>query len=111
MNEMAPIWPDEETLTNPGVVDFIHTGRGTLAGTYLRKFWQPIYQARKLEAGRTVPLTIMNEKLALYRGQDGAVHCVENRCAHRGALLSTGWVENDVIRCPYHGWAFRADGQ
>lgn len=106
----APL-PSNPLLTDPGTVDYIHTGPGTLAGTYLRRFWQPVYVARKLEAGRAVPLTILSQKLALYRGQDGEVHCVENRCAHRGALLSTGWVEGEVIRCPYHGWAFGPDGQ
>ncbi|GLT00573.1 ring-hydroxylating oxygenase subunit alpha [Sphingobium jiangsuense] len=111
MNEQVAIQTPPPPLTDPGTIDYIHTGPGTLAGTYLRLFWQPIYVSRKLEAGRAVPLTIMNQKLALYRSQDGKVHCVENRCAHRGALLSTGWVEGDVIRCPFHGWAFGPDGQ
>jgi 5,5'-dehydrodivanillate O-demethylase oxygenase subunit len=98
-------------LTDPGTVDFIRTGPGTLAGTYLRRFWQPIYPSRNLQPGRSFPLTIMSQKLALYRSQKGKVHCVENRCAHRGSMLSTGWIEGDVIRCPYHGWAYSADGQ
>lgn len=98
-------------LADEGTVDFVRTGPGTLAGRYLRQFWQPIVEARKVEPGRSIPLTIMSEKLAVYRSQDGKVHCVDNRCAHRGAMLSTGWVEGDVIRCPYHGWAFGPDGQ
>ena len=111
MNEHAKIKWDSPPLTDPGTVDYVRTGPGTLAGTYLRGFWQPIYCSRDLEAGRAKPLVIMSEKLALYRSQEGAVRCVENRCAHRGAMLSTGWVEGDVIRCPYHGWAFGPDGQ
>ena len=98
-------------LADEGTVDFVSTGPGTLAGRYLRQFWQPIVEARKVESGRSIPLTIMSQKLAVYRSQDGRIHCVDNRCAHRGAMLSTGWVEGDVIRCPYHGWAFGPDGQ
>jgi len=39
------------------------------------------------------------------------VHAFENRCAHRGTQLSTGWVEGDCIRCFYHGWKYDATGQ
>jgi 5,5'-dehydrodivanillate O-demethylase len=91
--------------------DFVRTGPGTLAGRYLRKFWQPVFVGRKLQPGWSKPITIMSESFALYRSQDGTAHCVDNRCAHRGAKLSTGWVEGDNIRCPYHGWAFGPDGQ
>ncbi len=92
-------------------VDYVSTGPGTVAGRYLRQFWQPVYVARRLAPGWAKPLRIMGQDFALYRSQEGKVHCVDNRCAHRGAMLSTGWVEGDSIRCPYHGWAYSADGQ
>lgn len=111
MNEHTKIPMQQAPLADPGTVDYVRTGPGTLAGTYLRRFWHPIYCSRDLEPGRSKPLTIMSQKLALYRSQEGAVHCVENRCAHRGAMLSTGWVEGDTIRCPYHGWAYGPNGQ
>ncbi len=111
MIEQDRIDIDIAPLTDPGTVDYVHTGPGTLAGTYLRRFWHPVYCSRNLEPGFAKPLTIMSQKLALYRSQEGQVHCVDNRCAHRGAMLSTGWVEGDVIRCPYHGWAYGADGR
>ena len=33
-----------------------------------------------------------------------------DRCPHRFAPLSAGWVDGSSLRCPYHGWCFRADG-
>ena len=33
------------------------------------------------------------------------------RCAHRGTQLSVGWVEDDCIRCRYHGWRYDGSGQ
>jgi 5,5'-dehydrodivanillate O-demethylase oxygenase subunit len=91
--------------------DFIHTGPGTLAGRYLRSFWQPVYRAQDLLPGRTMPIKIMGEQLTLYRGETGAPHLVAFRCAHRGTQLSVGWVEDNCIRCRYHGWMYDATGQ
>jgi 5,5'-dehydrodivanillate O-demethylase oxygenase subunit len=91
--------------------DFIHTGPDTLAGKYLRSFWQPVYRAQDLLPGRTMPIRIMGEQLTLYRGESGTPHLVAFRCAHRGTQLSVGWVEDDCIRCRYHGWMYDASGQ
>src|SRR5437867_3500774 len=49
--------------------DFAHTGPGTLAGRYLRLFWQPVSLSRDLSAGRARPLRIMSEDFTLYRGE------------------------------------------
>ena len=66
---------------------------------------------RDLPAGRAVPLRVMSEDFTLYRGQGGRPHVVGFRCAHRGTQLSTGWVEDDAIRCFYHGWKYDHTGQ
>ncbi len=87
------------------------TGPGTLAGRYLRRFWQPVYHAFDLPPGHAKPVRIMSEDFTLYRGEGGAPHLVAFRCAHRGTQLSTGWVEGDCIRCFYHGWKYDQTGQ
>ena len=91
--------------------DFVHTGPGTLAGRYLRSFWQPIYVGEELAPGRAVPLRIMSEDFTLFRGESGTPHTVEARCAHRRTPLHMGWVEEDCIRCRYHGWKYDGTGQ
>jgi len=90
--------------------DFLRTGPGTLAGRYLRMFWQPVYLAEDLKPGRAVPIRIMSEDFTLYRGENDP-HLLAFRCAHRGTQLSTGWVEGDNLRCFYHGWMYGPDGQ
>jgi vanillate O-demethylase monooxygenase subunit len=40
----------------------------------------------------------------------GAVRCFRDLCAHRGTALSLGWLEQDQLRCPYHGWTYGPDG-
>ena len=91
--------------------DFVQTGRGSLAGRFLRTFWQPLYCSHELPRGKAVPVRIMNEDLTLYRGQSGMAHLLGFRCAHRGTQLSVGWVEEDCLRCFYHGWKYDASGQ
>jgi 5,5'-dehydrodivanillate O-demethylase oxygenase subunit len=91
--------------------DLYHTGPGTLAGAYLRMFWQPVYRGKDLAIGQAVPIRIMSEDFTLYRGSTGTPHVVSPRCAHRGTQLSLGWVEGDCIRCFYHGWKYEASGQ
>ena len=91
--------------------DFIHTGRDTLAGRFLRMFWQPLYCSHELTAGRAVPARVMSEDFTLYRGQSGTPHLIGFRCAHRGTQLSVGWVEEDCLRCFYHGWKYDGSGQ
>ncbi len=94
-----------------GQVDFVHTGPGTLAGRYLRRYWQPIYLSDRLAKGKIAPVRILGEELALYRGESGKAHVVANECRHRLTRLSTGWVEGDSIRCRYHGWRYDESGR
>jgi 5,5'-dehydrodivanillate O-demethylase len=91
--------------------DFVQTGPETLAGRYMRMFWQPVYRSGDLKAGRAVPLRIMNEDFTLYRGRSGAPFVVGPRCAHRRTRLSVGRVEDDCIRCLYHGWKYDGGGR
>src|SRR5579883_260738 len=72
---------------------FEYTGPGTLAGRYLRMFWQPVALAADLPAGHAKPIRVMSEDFTLYRGEGGQPQVVAPRCAHRGTQLSTGWVE------------------
>lgn len=86
------------------------TGPGTLAGRYLRSFWQPVFHAADLATGRTRLIRVMSEDFMIYRGEDGVARLTQPRCPHRGMLLTAGTVEGTAIRCFYHGWKFAADG-
>ena len=90
--------------------DLLLTGPGTIAGRFMRMFWQPVCRSEDLKAGTAKPCRVMSEDFTLYRGQTGVAHAVGNRCAHRHVQLSTGFVEDDCIRCLYHGWKFDAEG-
>ena len=89
---------------------FAHTGPGTLAGQYLRRFWQPVYVSAELREGRIMPIRILGEDLALYRGESGTPRIITNECPHRLSVLNTGWIEGETVRCRYHGWRFDEGG-
>ena len=91
--------------------DLVSTRPGSLAGTFMRRFWHPIHRAEELRAGQAKPIEIMSERFTLYRGKAGTPHVVDFRCPHRSTQLSAGWVEGDSIRCMYHGWLFNQSGQ
>ena len=102
--------PVDETKTI-SFADIVHTGPGTIAGRYMRNFWQPICLSESIEPGRARREMIMSQYVTVYRGQGGQIHAVADRCPHRGTQLSVGWVEKDSIRCFYHGWLFNGHGQ
>lgn len=87
------------------------TGPGTLAGRYLRCFWQPILHAHELSAGLARPLRILGEDFSIYRGVSGTPYLVGGRCPHRAMPLGLGRVEGEELRCFYHGWRFDGAGQ
>lgn len=47
----------------------------------------------------------------LTRDRDGEIHVMENRCAHRGALVCLKRRGNaKLLACVYHSWTYRLDG-
>ena len=91
--------------------DLAYTGPGTPAGEYMRSFWQPVLRSQDLPQERPIPIRILSEDFVLYRGASGKTYMMEPRCAHRRTLLHLGWVEEDALRCRYHGWKYDGTGQ
>ncbi|UGQ10616.1 aromatic ring-hydroxylating dioxygenase subunit alpha [Yinghuangia sp. ASG 101] len=73
--------------------------------------WYPVAVSRAVRRGRTRATAFAGERIALFRTASGAVHALEDRCAHRQVPLSMGVVEGDVLRCCYHAWAYRGNGR
>ncbi|MBV9557356.1 MAG: Rieske 2Fe-2S domain-containing protein, partial [Pseudolabrys sp.] len=92
-------------------VDIATTKPGTPGGTFMRQFWLPIDNSANIAPGRAKPIRIMSEEYVLYRGASGHAQVTAARCPHRGAQMHLGWVEEDNIRCVYHGWKFDCTGQ
>ena len=89
--------------------DLVLCGPGTRGGELLRRYWQPL--CRSDEAGRLPKLVrIMDEELVLFRDGSGRPGLLYPRCMHRGTSLLYGRVEENGVRCCYHGWLFDPQG-
>jgi phenylpropionate dioxygenase-like ring-hydroxylating dioxygenase large terminal subunit len=89
-----------------------HIGPGTPAGDLLRSYWQPVALSNELPiGGAPLPLKIMGEELVLFRDDDGQPGLLGLHCAHRGADLSYGRLEDGGLRCIYHGWLYDRTGR
>lgn len=87
----------------------VEVDAGTPMGEYFRRHWHPVAIAR--DVGATPRrLRLLCENLVIFRDLRGRVGVVDERCAHRQASLYYGRVEEDGIRCAYHGWLFDVEG-
>ena len=85
---------------------------GTPAGLVLRGYWQPAALVEELTPERpVVPVTLMGEKLVLFRAEDGGYGLLGRHCPHRGADLCYGRREDGGLRCTFHGWLFDVNGR
>jgi len=61
-----------------------------------------------LGPGATRAVEINGEKLAIYN-VNGKIFCTENTCPHAHGPLGEGFLEENVISCPLHGWTFNVE--
>jgi nitrite reductase/ring-hydroxylating ferredoxin subunit len=99
---IAQVPREDEELTRVGF--------GTPMGELMRRYWQPVCLSEEL---KDLPkkLKILGEELVAFRDLKGRVGVLDLHCAHRGASLEYGRIEEDGIRCCYHGWLFSPSGK
>jgi 5,5'-dehydrodivanillate O-demethylase oxygenase subunit len=88
-------------------------GPGTPMGDLLRRYWQPVCALDELLQSpfRTKELTIMGEELVGFCDRSGRPGLIARNCVHRRASLAYGIVEEDGLRCVYHGWKYDQEGR
>ena len=73
--------------------------------------WYQIGWGGEFAPGEVRALRYFDTHLVCYRGQSGGLHVSDAFCPHFGAHLGYGGtVEDDCIRCPFHGWKWGPDG-
>ena len=83
---------------------------GSPMGELMRRYWQPVCTSDEL---RDLPkkLKILCEELVLFRDKKGRVGALDPHCSHRGTSLEWARVEDEGLRCCYHGWLYDVQGQ
>ena len=76
----------------------------------LRRFWYPVIGLDRLDDGPQ-PFTLLGEAIVVWRAADGEPAAAADRCCHRSAALSRGWVEDGNLVCGYHGWTYDRSGR
>lgn len=72
--------------------------------------WYVVEHDSAVLVNQVKEVVFWNTSIALFRGNDGNLSAIENRCPHRQLKLSHGVVDGCRLRCIYHGWAFDRDG-
>jgi phenylpropionate dioxygenase-like ring-hydroxylating dioxygenase large terminal subunit len=99
--ESGPIPREDAELT--------HVDKGSPAGEYFRRFWQPVCYSDEL-GEVPVKVRLLGEDLIAFRDLSGDVGLLDRHCPHRGTSLEFGLISEHGIRCCYHGWLFDVDG-
>ncbi len=89
--------------------ELAEVGAGTPMGELLRRYWHPVsLDSTVTDTPKRV--RVLGEDLILFRDKAGRPGLLYPRCAHRGTTLYYGKVEQNGIRCCYHGWLFDVQG-
>ncbi len=71
--------------------------------------WHAVAEGAELDSGPRA-VRLLGKNYVLWRTPDGGVGAALDRCPHRESPLSIGRVDNGILTCPYHGWAFSDGG-
>jgi nitrite reductase/ring-hydroxylating ferredoxin subunit len=100
--------------------ELIRVGPGTPSGEVFRRYWLPVECSANLGGGggrgaaapvnNPIRVDMLGEHLVLFRDGSGKPGLVGEHCSHRGTSLAYGRVEENGLRCLYHGWLYGKDG-
>lgn len=76
---------------------------------YLRNTWYAATWERDIAAD-PVGVTVLGERIAIYRTASGRYAALIDECAHRKTPLSIGRVAGEHLECGYHGMRYDARG-
>lgn len=80
---------------------------------FLSSHWIAAGHVSELERpGDYFVFDALQSSLIITRAPDGRIHGLHNVCRHRGArLCEERHGQTALLRCRYHGWTYRLDGQ
>lgn len=95
----------ENKLTQP-------TGESPVFGNWnvIAKAWYIVCASHELNVGQTYSFKMGEQRLVLFRGDDGNVRALDAYCPHLGTDLAIGKVVGNHIQCFFHHWQYNGEG-
>jgi len=91
--------------------ELTRVGPGSPMGELLRRYWYPIAFVQDFDDRLAKSVRLLGENWTLFRSPGGRYGIVLEACPHRRASLTYGIVDDEGVRCGYHGWKFDFAGQ
>lgn len=77
----------------------------------LYNMWYAILDSKEVEKNKPLFAKRLNKNLVFWRDKNKNICCIEDKCCHRGASLSSGKVIKDNVACPFHGLEYDKTGK
>jgi len=106
--------PDKPNSIREVPWDYVERYQEEIPFFGLREYWYPALFSHELKANEHKAVEMLGDNIILFRDKDGGPAALQNRCPHRGPLLSLGQVnvvEVGTITCRYHGMTFNKSGE
>ncbi len=58
-----------------------------------------------IPAGEGKVVKVSGKDVALFN-INGKFYAIDNTCKHRGGPLGEGFLDNNTVTCPWHGWQY-----
>ena len=95
----------------PGFADARNLRQRARAAGLDPNYWYAVERDKNVRPGEVREIVFWKLSVALFRGEDGRLRAIRNRCAHRQLKLSLGEVQGCNLVCAYHGWTYDGDGR
>ena len=73
--------------------------------------WYGVLDSKEVKKNKPFFAKRLNKNLVFWRDENNNICCIEDKCCHRGASLSSGKVCGNNVACPFHGFQFNKNGK
>ncbi len=62
-------------------------------------------RASEIPPGDSKVVAVGDREVAVFNVA-GTFYAIDNSCPHQGGPLNEGWLNGEIVACPWHGWCF-----
>ena len=65
----------------------------------------PVASTADIPPGEARAFVVGDREIAIFN-VSGRFYALENACPHQGGPLAEGFIEGEIVTCPWHAWCF-----